>query len=123
MVFMSFFTTFAYADDGLITIKTNIEDVKTNNKYFVISGTGQKDTVLELILNDNINDKWVIGDNGLFAKLLTLTTGDNYIVLKATKGDQQQILKGHVIFTKRDGVLQITISFVEDLFKSLINNR
>lgn len=120
IMFMSFFMTYGYADD-LITVKSNIDDVKTSNKYFVLSGTGQENTTIELILNDELNDKWVIGDSGLFAKLLTLTAGDNYIVIKAYKDGQQQVVKGHVILIKKDGVLQITISTLEDLIKSLLN--
>lgn len=119
MVFMSFFMTYGYADD-LITVKSNIDDAKTSNKYFVLSGTGQEYTTIELTLNDELNDKWVIGDSGLFAKLLTLAAGDNYIVIKAYKDGQQQIVKGHVILTKKDGVLQITINTLEDFIKSLL---
>lgn len=116
---MAIFMSFGYAQD-LITVKTNIDDVKTDNKYFIISGSGQPNTVVELILNDNLSNKWVIDDTMLFAKLLTLSYGDNYIVIKAYKGDQLQIIKGHVILTKKDGVLQITITAIEDIIKSLL---
>jgi len=119
IIFMAIFMSFGYAQD-LITVKTNIDDVKTDNKYFVISGSGQPNTVVELILNDNLSNKWVIDDTMLFAKLLTLSYGDNYIVIKAYKGDQLQIIKGHVILTKKDGVLQITITAIEDIIKSLL---
>jgi hypothetical protein len=119
IIFMAIFMSFGYAQD-LITVKTNIDDVKTDNKYFIISGSGQPNTVVELILNDNLSNKWVIDDTMLFAKLLTLSYGDNYIVIKAYKGDQLQIIKGHVILTKKDGVLQITITAIEDIIKSLL---
>ncbi|MBT1279330.1 hypothetical protein VTU32_03500 [Thermoanaerobacter sp. CM-CNRG TB177] len=119
VMFMTLFMSYGYAKD-LITVKTDIDDVKTDNKYFIISGSGQPNTVVELILNDNLSHKWVIDDTMLFAKLLTLSYGDNYIVIKAYKGDQLQILKGHVILTKKDGVLRITITAIEDIIKSLL---
>lgn len=119
VMFMTLFMSYGYAKD-LITVKTDIDDVKTDNKYFIISGSGQPNTVVELILNDNLSHKWVIDDTMLFAKLLTLSYGDNYIVIKAYKGDQLQILKGHVILTKKDGVLRITITAIEDTIKSLL---
>ncbi|AEM79972.1 hypothetical protein [Thermoanaerobacter wiegelii] len=119
MMFMTLFMSYGYAED-LIKVKTNINDVKTDNKYFIISGSGQPNTTVELILNDNLSDKWVIGDTMLFAKLLTLSYGDNYIVIKAYKDDQLQIIKGHVILTKKDGILQITITAIEDIIKSLL---
>lgn len=118
VMFMTLFMSYGYAKD-LITVKTDIDDVKTDNKYFIISGSGQPNTVVELILNDNLSHKWVIDDTMFFAKLLTLSYGDNYIVIKAYKGDQLQILKGHVILTKKDGVLRITITAIEDIIKSL----
>ncbi|ADD03517.1 MULTISPECIES: hypothetical protein [Thermoanaerobacter] len=119
VMFMTLFMSYGYAKD-LITVKTDIDDVKTDNKYFIISGSGQPNTVVELILNDNLSHKWVIDDTMFFAKLLTLSYGDNYIVIKAYKGDQLQILKGHVILTKKDGVLRITITAIEDIIKSLL---
>lgn len=119
VMFMTLFMSYGYAKDQ-ITVKTDIDDVKTDNKYFIISGSGQPNTVVELILNDNLSHKWVIDDTMLFAKLLTLSYGDNYIVIKAYKGDQLQILKGHVILTKKDGVLRITITAIEDIIKSLL---
>lgn len=119
IMFMGVFMPYVYADD-LIKVKTNISDVKTENKYFIISGSGQPNTTVELILNDNLSDKWIIGDTMLFAKLLTLNYGDNYIVIKAYKDDQLQIIKGHVILTKKDGIWQITITAIEDILKSFL---
>ncbi|SNX53718.1 hypothetical protein [Thermoanaerobacterium sp. RBIITD] len=119
MLFMSFFMTYGFAAGDLITVKSNINNVRTNNKYFVISGKGQPDTYVELILNDNLNDKWVIGDSGLFAKLITLVLGDNYVTLKAMKDGEEQIVKGHIILQYKDGIIQITVNTLEDFFNLL----
>ncbi|HHW56336.1 MAG TPA: hypothetical protein GXX15_01445 [Clostridia bacterium] len=119
ILFTGIFVSSGYAAD-LIIIKTDIDDVKTENKYFVISGSGQPDTTVELILNDDSNYKWVIDDSGLFAKLLTLKYGDNYVIVKAYKGDQVQIIKGHLILTKKDGFIQMTITAIEELLKAFL---
>ncbi|MGJ7044786.1 hypothetical protein [Thermoanaerobacterium thermosulfurigenes] len=118
MMFMTFFMTYGFADD-LITVKSDISDVTTNNKYFVISGNGQPDTYVELILNDNLNDKWVIGDTGLFAKLITLALGDNYVTLKAVKDGQVQVVKGHIVLQSNNGIIQITVDTLEGLWNKL----
>jgi len=118
MMFMTFFMTYGFADD-LITVKSDISDVTTNNKYFVISGNGQPDTYVELILNDNLNDKWVIGDIGLFAKLITLALGDNYVTLKAVKDGQVQVVKGHIVLQSNNGIIQITVDTLEGLWNKL----
>lgn len=118
MMFMTFFMTYGFADD-LITVKSDISDVTTNNKYFVISGNGQPDTYVELILNDDLNDKWVIGDTGLFAKLITLALGDNYVTLKAVKDGQVQVIKGHIVLQSNNGIIQITVDTLEGLWNKL----
>ncbi|AEF18334.1 hypothetical protein Thexy_2334 [Thermoanaerobacterium xylanolyticum LX-11] len=118
MMFMIFFMTYGFADD-LITVKSDISDVTTNNKYFVISGNGQPDTYVELILNDSLNDKWVIGDTGLFAKLITLALGDNYVTLKAVKDGQVQVVKGHIVLQSNNGIIQITVDTLEGLWNKL----
>ncbi|ERM90895.1 hypothetical protein O163_13395 [Caldanaerobacter subterraneus subsp. yonseiensis KB-1] len=109
----------AYAAN-LIVLKTDIDNVKTNNKYFIVSGNGQPNTTVELILNDNLNDKWVIDESAVFARLVILNPGENTLLLKAYKGDQVQIIKGKVILTKKDGIWQITITAIEELIKSLL---
>lgn len=118
MMFMTFFMTYGFADD-LITVKSDISDVTTSNKYFVISGNGQPDTYVELILNDDLNDKWIIGDTGLFAKLITLALGDNYVTLKAVKDGQVQVIKGHIILQSKNGIIQITVDTLEGLWNKL----
>ncbi|WP_434654886.1 hypothetical protein [Thermoanaerobacterium thermosaccharolyticum] len=118
MMFMTFFMTYGLADN-LITVKSDINDVTTSNKYFVISGNGQPDTYVELILNDNLNDKWVIGDTGLFAKLITLVLGDNYVMLKAVKDGKIQIVKGHITLQYKDGIIQVTVDTLEGLWNKL----
>ncbi|HHV74485.1 MULTISPECIES: hypothetical protein [unclassified Thermoanaerobacterium] len=118
MMFMTFFMTYGFADD-LITVKSDISDVTTSNKYFVISGNGQPDTYVELILNDNLNDKWIIGDTGLFAKLITLALGDNYVTLKAVKDGQVQVVKGHIVLQSNNGIIQITVDTLEGLWNKL----
>ncbi|MDI3311446.1 MAG: hypothetical protein QJR05_08490 [Thermoanaerobacterium sp.] len=118
MMFMTFFMTYGFADN-LITVKSDISDVTTNNKYFVISGNGQPDTYVELILNDSLNDKWVIGDTGLFAKLITLALGDNYVTLKAVKDGQVQVVKGHIVLQSNNGIIQITVDTLEGLWNKL----
>ncbi len=118
MMFMTFFMTYGFADD-LIKVKSDINNVTTNNKYFVISGNGQPDTYVELILNDDLNDKWVIGDTGLFAKLITLALGDNYVTLKAVKDGQVQVIKGHIVLQSNNGIIQITVDTLEGLWNKL----
>ncbi|MEG6565688.1 hypothetical protein V6B95_01795 [Thermoanaerobacterium saccharolyticum] len=118
MMFMTFFMTYGFADD-LIKVKSDINNVTTNNKYFVISGNGQPDTYVELILNDSLNDKWVIGDTGLFAKLITLALGDNYVTLKAVKDGQVQVIKGHIVLQSNNGIIQITVDTLEGLWNKL----
>jgi len=118
VMFMTFFMTYGFADD-LITVKSDINNVTTNNKYFVISGNGQPDTYVELILNDNLNDKWVIGDTGLFAKLITLALGDNYVTLKAVKDGKVQTVKGHITLQYKDGIIQVTVDTLEGLWNKL----
>ncbi|MGB9780336.1 hypothetical protein [Caldanaerobacter sp.] len=109
----------AYAAN-LIILKTDIDNVKTNNKYFILSGNGQPDTTVELILNDNLSDKWIIDDSEVFARLVILNPGENTLLLKAYNKDQVQIIKGKVILTKKDGIWQITITAIEELIKSLL---
>ncbi|MFU0782384.1 MAG: Secreted protein [Thermoanaerobacterium thermosaccharolyticum] len=118
VMFLTFFMTYGFADN-LIKVKSDINNVTTNNKYFVISGNGQPDTYVELILNDNLNDKWVIGDTGLFAKLITLALGDNYVTLKAVKDGKVQIVKGHITLQYKDGIIRITVDTLEGLWNKL----
>jgi hypothetical protein len=118
IMIMSFMTC-GFAATDLITVKSNIDNVTTENKYFVISGEGQPDTYIKLILNDQLNDKWVIGDTGMFARLIRLVLGDNYITLKATKNGEEQIVKGHIKLEYKDGVLQITVNTLKDLLDIL----
>ena len=109
----------AYAAN-LIELKTDIDNVKTNNRYFILSGNGQPNTRVELILNDNLSDKWIIDDSEIFARLVILNRGENTLLLKAYNKDQVQIIKGKVTLTKKDGIWQITITAIEELIRSLL---
>jgi hypothetical protein len=109
----------AYAAN-LIVLKTDIDNAKTNNKYFILSGNGQPNTTVELILNDNLSDKWIIDDSEVFARLVILNPGENTLLLKAYNKDQVQIIKGKVTLTKKDGIWQITITAIEELIRSLL---
>jgi len=109
----------AYAAN-LIVLKTDIDNAKTSNKYFILSGNGQPNTTVELILNDNLSDKWIIDDSEVFARLVILNPGENTLLLKAYNKDQVQIIKGKVTLTKKDGIWQITITAIEELIRSLL---
>ncbi|SHE90071.1 hypothetical protein SAMN02746089_00989 [Caldanaerobius fijiensis DSM 17918] len=121
-LFMLFSTTVGYAAN-LINVKSDIDNVKTFDDKYIISGTGVPGTFIAISINKGKPVGLYIGASGLFAKEVLLSEGNNYVIIVARKGDAYQIVKGKIIMLKNilkdiiDGNETIDL---EDLINSLL---
>lgn len=121
-IFMLFSTTVGYAAN-LINVKSDIDNVKTFDDKYIISGTGVPGTFIAISINKGKPVSLYIGASGLFAKEVLLSEGNNYVIIVARKGDAYQIVKGKIIMLKNilkdiiDGNETIDL---DDLINSLL---
>lgn len=92
-------TTIGYAAN-LINVKSDIDNVKTFDDKYIISGTGIPGTFIAISINKGKPVSLYVGASGLFAKEILLREGNNYLVIVARKGDAYQIVKGKIVLLK-----------------------
>ncbi|WP_026486446.1 hypothetical protein [Caldanaerobius polysaccharolyticus] len=92
-------TTVGYAAN-LIDVKSDIDNVKTFDDKYIISGTGIPGTFIAISINKGRPVSLYVGPSGLFAKEILLREGNNYLVIVARKGEAFQIVKGKIVLLK-----------------------